>query len=113
MSWPEFRDTIKDDTKAYDEMKQCQGRYYQIQKIGPTLGEPHEGWSEIFVEGLSLLLDGIDEQFHTSIVTKIDPYTKTFKTLNSIYTYKAYEPDEDECIPIYVEIEEDKNSLKS
>ncbi len=113
MTWPEFKEKITDNPKAYEEIKKCQGRYYHIQKVWPAIGNPHEGWSEIFVEGLSLLLDGINEQFHTSIVTKIDPYTKTFKTLNSIYTYKVFEPDEDECIPIYVEIEEDKNNLKS
>ena len=100
MTWPEFKEKITDNPKAYEEIKKCQGRYYHIQKVWPAIGNPHEGWSEIFVEGLSLLLDGPYRWYHTSIITKIDPAAKTFTTLNSTYKYEAVEPDEDGNIEI-------------
>ena len=100
MTWPEFKEKITDNPKAYEEIKKCQGRYYHIQKVWPAIGNPHEGWSEIFVEGLSLVLEAPGDYFYTSIIKKIDPAAKTFTTLNSIYKYEAIEPDEDENIEI-------------
>ena len=86
-----LKDRIGDDElaeMAFNAMKNCKEGYMIIRRNGPSLGEPHEGWTYVFAEGLPLYLDNPDEWYHTSNIQKIDWEGHTFATMNSVYTFE-------------------------
>lgn len=52
------------------------------------LGTPHEGNTQCFHEGTALYLTNGDRWFHTSVIKSIDWEAKTFKTMNSTYSFE-------------------------
>ena len=52
------------------------------------------GYTKAFMEGVGLYISGPDDWFHTSVVTSIDWENKTFKTLNSTYSFVINEKEE-------------------
>lgn len=55
------------------------------------LGTMHEGYTENFTEGVGVHMQTNDRWFHTSIIKSIDWEAKTFKTLNSTYSFEFNE----------------------
>ena len=83
---------IGDDADwVYAALRNCKVGYMRIRRQWPSLGEPHEGWTYVFVAGLPLFIDRPDEWYHTSNIEKIDWDGHTFVTLNSVYTFEFIE----------------------
>ena len=58
------------------------------------LKSQRSGYTDTFIEGVGLYIVGQDHWFHTSVVTSIDWENKTFKTLNSMYSFVINEKEE-------------------
>lgn len=54
-------------------------------------GATHEGNTIAFIEGTALYLTHGDRWFHTSVIKSIDWEAKTFKTMNSTYSFELNE----------------------
>ena len=60
------------------------------------IGFERYGYTQAFIEGIRLALINSTHWFNTSIVTSIDWENKTFKTLNSTYSFTINEKEESE-----------------
>lgn len=90
-SLEKLKEMIDSDELAeaiFEALKNCQEGYLRIQRQWPSLGEPHEGWTYVFVESLPLHIDRPEEWYSTSNIEKIDWEGKTFVTKNSVYSFK-------------------------
>lgn len=80
--------------RVFNALKNCQEGYLRIQRQWPSLGEPHEGWTYVFVESLPLHIDRPEEWYSTSNIEKIDWEGKTFVTKNSVYSFNFINPED-------------------
>ena len=77
--------------EQYLAIKNSKSGWIIIQRLEPTRGRKHDGFTAFFGEGLSCYLSNPSEWYYTSIVTHIDWENNVFKTLNSLYSFKFTE----------------------
>ncbi len=78
----------EDADRVYKALRESKEGYMRIRRQWPSLGEPHEGWTYVFVAGFPLHIDTPDEWFYTSNIERIDWKMKNFATLNSVYSFE-------------------------
>lgn len=97
--WEQFQEKVADNHYLFEDLITAQECYIRLQKVWPEPGPIWEGWTFAFGEGISLLLDGFQGHYHTSVVTQIDRQNGIFHTLNSNYRFEIVEVVDD-CIVI-------------
>ena len=76
---------------AFKAIKNSKEGFMRIERVEPTPGKEHFGWTYAFAENISLYIDNPDRWYHTSVVKSIDWEKGTFTTLNSVYKFRFIE----------------------